>query len=180
MQSSVGHGSEQRINRRDAIRGGFARRSPPDLLDVFVANRDRSILVPGVGFAIAALGLHEQGPWQTEGAEKLAQVLERAYFLQLAVNHLMRGVLRRDVINLDPVWLCGARLRGRRNIGSEKGTNKGDRRNQEKSQRAHHARSPHPRDSPYIRKGIFALCQPSRKTSALCRRLMPTFGVRAD
>src|SRR5215475_2165505 len=137
MQRSVGHGSEQRIDRRDAIRGGFARRRPPDLLDVFVADHDHPILVPGVGLAIAALGLHEQRPWQTEGAEKLAQILERAYFLQLAVNHLVRGVLRRAVIDLDTVWLCSARLRCRRNIGGEKGTNKGYRRNQEKSQRAH-------------------------------------------
>src|SRR5262249_55524802 len=134
-------------DRRDAIRGGFARRGPPDLLDVFVADRDHLILVPGVGLAIAALGLHEQRPWQTEDAEKLAQILERAYFLQLAINHLVRGVLRRAVNNLDTVWLCSARLRRRRNIGGEKGTNKGYRRNQEKSQRAHHRRSPDPRDS---------------------------------
>jgi len=138
MQRSVGHGSEQRIDRGDAIRGGFARRRPPDLLDVFVADRDHPILVPGVGFAIAALGLHEQCPWQTKGAEKLAQVLERANFPQLAVNHLVCRVLRCGVINLDPVWLCSAPLGGRRNIGGEKGTNKGDRRNEEKSQRAHH------------------------------------------
>src|SRR5215468_1260652 len=117
MQRSVGHGSEQRIDRRDALRGGFARRGPPDLVDVFVADRDCPILVPGVGFAIAAFGLHEQRAWQTERAEKLTQVLERAYFLQLAVYHLMRGVLRLGVINLDPVWLCSIRLRGRRNIG---------------------------------------------------------------
>src|SRR5262245_53990035 len=121
MQRSVGHGSEQRIDRRDAIRGGFARRGPPDLLDIFVADRDHPILVPGVGFAIAALGLHEQRPWQTEGAEKLAQILERAYFLQLVVNHLVRGVLRRAVINLDSVWLCRARMRGLLTHGGEKG-----------------------------------------------------------
>src|SRR5215475_14341323 len=112
MQRSVGHGSKQRIDRLDAIRGGFAWRGPPDLLDVFVADRDHPILVPGVGFAIAALGLYEQRTWQTKGAEKLAQVIERANFPQLAVNHLVCRVLRYAVINLDPVWLCSASLRG--------------------------------------------------------------------
>src|SRR5262249_28899769 len=106
MQRSVGHRSEQRIDWGDAIRRGFARRGPPDLLDVFVADRDRPILVPGVGFAIAALGLHEQRPWQTKGAEKLPQILKRTNFPQLAVNHLVCWVLRRNVINLDPVWIC--------------------------------------------------------------------------
>jgi hypothetical protein len=87
MQSSVGHGSEQRIDRRDAIRGGFARRGPLDLLDVFVADRDRPILVPGVGFAIAALGLHEQRPWQTDAL--CAKATEEASLRTVALKLLV-------------------------------------------------------------------------------------------
>src|SRR5262249_60959454 len=98
-------------------------------------------------------------------AEKLTQLLERAYFLQLAVYHLMRGVLRLAVLNLDPVWLCGARLRGRRNIGGEKDTNEGDRRNQEQSQRAHHD-DPRNRETPSVNpqwniSGLLAAPHPS-------------------
>jgi hypothetical protein len=80
MQSGIDQRAHDGVDRRDPGSRCFRGHGFPELLYIFVTNRNDVVFIEGIGIAVASLHLHEQRPRQSERSEKFLKLLEEADF----------------------------------------------------------------------------------------------------
>ena len=104
--------------RRNAARCLLLRHVFYQLVDILVANRYFGIFVEGIGLPVTLFHRNPQCFRKPDRTEEFLQLIERSVLLEIRVDFLMRGILRRHIANANPIGL-GSGKSCRRHCGDQ-------------------------------------------------------------